>query len=172
MLVTRRVKISCIKFSLCILIAEDINPLNAELNPIRHLLAMVGARHVVHVSRMRVKAMLLLNLKLCRATLNPPVSCGVVVQQGLSRKETPDFPVLSRKEIRNSYSSRVECNQSRRVIELGAAWIIQAPTLLPSMCLTSTTCAVQVCHVLLVPTWSWPFHLTLSHFNPFYYPDD
>ena len=27
-----------------------INPLNAELNPIRHLLALVGARHVVHVS--------------------------------------------------------------------------------------------------------------------------
>ena len=32
-----------------------INPLNAELNPIRHLLALVGARHIVHVSRTRVK---------------------------------------------------------------------------------------------------------------------
>ena len=32
-----------------------INPLNAELNPIRHLLAVVGARHIVHVSRVRVK---------------------------------------------------------------------------------------------------------------------
>jgi hypothetical protein len=31
-----------------------INPLNAELNPIRHLLALVGARHFVHVSRIRV----------------------------------------------------------------------------------------------------------------------
>ena len=31
-----------------------INTLNAELNPIRHLLALVGARHVVHVSRIRV----------------------------------------------------------------------------------------------------------------------
>ena len=31
------------------------NPLNAELNPIRHLLALVGARHIVHVSRIRVK---------------------------------------------------------------------------------------------------------------------
>ena len=30
-----------------------INPLNAELNPIRHLLALVGARHIVHVSRIR-----------------------------------------------------------------------------------------------------------------------
>ena len=32
-----------------------INHLNAELNPIRHLLALVGARHIVHVSRIRVK---------------------------------------------------------------------------------------------------------------------
>jgi hypothetical protein len=32
-----------------------INTLNAELNPIRHLLALVGARHIVHVSRVRVK---------------------------------------------------------------------------------------------------------------------
>ena len=30
------------------------NPLKAELNPIRHLLALVGARHIVHVSRIRV----------------------------------------------------------------------------------------------------------------------
>ena len=33
---------------------KHINPLNAELNPIRHLLALVGARHIVHVSRVRV----------------------------------------------------------------------------------------------------------------------
>ena len=31
------------------------NPLNAELNPIRHLLVSVGVRHIVHVSRIRVK---------------------------------------------------------------------------------------------------------------------
>jgi hypothetical protein len=33
----------------------NLNPLNAELNPIRHLLALVGARHIVHVSRIGVK---------------------------------------------------------------------------------------------------------------------
>ena len=32
-----------------------VNPLNAELNSIRHLLALVGARYIVHVSRIRVK---------------------------------------------------------------------------------------------------------------------
>ena len=32
-----------------------INPLNAELNPICHLLASVGAYHILHVSRVRFK---------------------------------------------------------------------------------------------------------------------
>ena len=34
---------------------RQLNPLNAELNPIRHLLVLVGPRHIVHVSRKRVK---------------------------------------------------------------------------------------------------------------------
>jgi len=33
----------------------EINPLNAELNPICHLLALLGAHHILHVSRVRVK---------------------------------------------------------------------------------------------------------------------
>jgi len=32
-----------------------IKPLNAELNPICHLLALLGAHHILHVSRIRVK---------------------------------------------------------------------------------------------------------------------
>ena len=32
-----------------------INPLNAELNPICHLLALLGAHHILHVSSVRVK---------------------------------------------------------------------------------------------------------------------
>jgi hypothetical protein len=39
----------------------EINPLNAELNPIRHLLALVGARHIVHVSRIMVKQLSLMS---------------------------------------------------------------------------------------------------------------
>jgi len=31
------------------------NPLNAELNPICHLLTLLGAHHILHVSRIRVK---------------------------------------------------------------------------------------------------------------------
>jgi len=32
-----------------------INPLNDELNPICHLLALLGAHHIFHVSGIRVK---------------------------------------------------------------------------------------------------------------------
>jgi hypothetical protein len=33
----------------------NINALNAELNPVCHLLALLGAHHILHVSRIRVK---------------------------------------------------------------------------------------------------------------------
>ena len=33
----------------------DINPLNAELNPICHLLALLRAHHILLISRVRVK---------------------------------------------------------------------------------------------------------------------
>jgi hypothetical protein len=32
-----------------------INPLNAELNPICYLLALLGVHHFLHISRIRVK---------------------------------------------------------------------------------------------------------------------
>jgi hypothetical protein len=31
-----------------------INPLNAELNPVCHLLALLGAHHIFHVSGLRI----------------------------------------------------------------------------------------------------------------------
>ena len=36
-----------------------VNPLNAELNPICHFLALLGVRHFLHVSRIRVKSLTL-----------------------------------------------------------------------------------------------------------------
>jgi len=33
----------------------NVNPLNAELNPICHLLALLGAHHILYISRIRVK---------------------------------------------------------------------------------------------------------------------
>jgi len=37
----------------------SINPLNAELNPICYLLALLGVHHFLHVSRIRVKSLTL-----------------------------------------------------------------------------------------------------------------
>jgi hypothetical protein len=39
-----------------------INRLNTELNPICHLLALLRAHHILHVSRIRVKFKNILNL--------------------------------------------------------------------------------------------------------------
>ena len=36
-----------------------VNPLNAELNPICYLLALLRAHHFLHVSRIRVKSLTL-----------------------------------------------------------------------------------------------------------------
>jgi len=33
---------------------EELNPLNAKLNPICHMLALLGAHHILHISRVRV----------------------------------------------------------------------------------------------------------------------
>ena len=38
---------------------DRVNPLNAELNPICYLLALLGAHHFLHVSRIRVKSLTL-----------------------------------------------------------------------------------------------------------------
>ena len=38
---------------------DNLNPLNAELNPICYLLALLGAHHFLHVTRIRVKSLTL-----------------------------------------------------------------------------------------------------------------
>ena len=42
--------------------SAEINPLNAELNPFCYLLALLGAHHFLHVSRIRVKLLTLRQL--------------------------------------------------------------------------------------------------------------
>jgi hypothetical protein len=41
----------------------SINPLNAELNPICHLLALLGAHHILDVSRIRVNDVRIIEVK-------------------------------------------------------------------------------------------------------------
>ena len=40
---------------------EEFNSLNSELNPICHLLALLGARHILHVSGIRVNKISIFN---------------------------------------------------------------------------------------------------------------
>ena len=37
-------------------VTQYINPLNAKLNPICHLLALLGVHHILHISRIRVNS--------------------------------------------------------------------------------------------------------------------
>jgi len=39
----------------CLQLTGVLNPLNVELNPICHLLALLGAHHIFHVSGLKVK---------------------------------------------------------------------------------------------------------------------
>jgi len=43
----------------------SVNPLKAKLDPICHLLASLGAHHTLHVSRLRVKLVLIIYSHLC-----------------------------------------------------------------------------------------------------------
>jgi len=56
---TNYFKCICIYSFVPLLYAYSINPLNAELNPICYLLALLGAHHFLHVSRIRVKSLTL-----------------------------------------------------------------------------------------------------------------
>jgi len=52
--------------------AMAINPINTELNPICHLLALLGAHHILHFSRIRVNNRTLVdwNIHLCDCRKN------------------------------------------------------------------------------------------------------
>ena len=44
------------RFEIALTNSGYINPLNSDLNPIHHLLALLGAHHNLHISRIRVNA--------------------------------------------------------------------------------------------------------------------
>ena len=62
----------------------DVNPLNAELNPIRHLLTLVGARHIVHVSRIRVNGVWCITFTAVSAVTRRKMTNGKVIGFGQS----------------------------------------------------------------------------------------
>jgi hypothetical protein len=53
-----------------------INPLNAELNSICHLLTLLGAHPIFHISRIRVNSFIIINsLKMCYLQYDVSKSC-------------------------------------------------------------------------------------------------
>jgi len=50
-------------------IENNINPSNAKLNPICHLLALLGGHHILHVSRVRVKMFIIYTLNIIASHL-------------------------------------------------------------------------------------------------------
>jgi hypothetical protein len=69
MIITIIIALNYIKFhprihcQLPLFIISIINPLNAELNPTCHLLALLGVHHFLHISRIKVKSLTLRLLK-------------------------------------------------------------------------------------------------------------
>ena len=51
------------KIIACTLTVIFVNPLNAELNPTCHMLAVLGAHHIFHVSGLRVNLLKTLEVK-------------------------------------------------------------------------------------------------------------
>jgi len=76
---------------------NPFNPLNAELNPICHLLALLGVNHFLHVSRIRVKS---LTIRL------------LISYTGCPRRNVPDFGrvflMLKYTDITQNTMSKVE----------------------------------------------------------------
>jgi hypothetical protein len=58
-----------------------VNPLLAELNPICHLLALLGAHHILHISMIRVKLSLLTD---CDVKAVPLFTCYFIGWAGLT----------------------------------------------------------------------------------------
>jgi len=55
-------------------VGDCLNPLNAELNPLCHLLALLGAHHIFHVSGVRVKLVInRANVSTCRGLPFNPI---------------------------------------------------------------------------------------------------
>ena len=52
---TRNIKIPVHLKSYTVFFGVLFNPLSAELNPICHLLALLGAHHILRISKIRVK---------------------------------------------------------------------------------------------------------------------
>jgi hypothetical protein len=93
-----------VQYNLTFLAVQIINPLNAELNPIRHLLALVVDHHFVHVSRVMVKAYLLCHLLLPSSVpLRSAINSVNIYYEIIKRRQQSSVDVSSGVLVNNYY---------------------------------------------------------------------
>ena len=70
---------------------SKVNPLNAELNPVCHLLALLGAHPILHISKIRVNKKFIFQLTRAQLTLSVAATvqvshayCGASFQDGVA----------------------------------------------------------------------------------------
>jgi len=90
----------------CKLRYYGINPLNAELNPICHLLALLGAHHIFHVSGIRVNLITAMPQHVMRSRI---ALCVVQYSQNREKYEGKSIIIrtvcfIFRKQGQRSYS--------------------------------------------------------------------
>jgi hypothetical protein len=100
--------------------SAEINPLNAELNPICHPLALLGAHPILHISRIRVKE----RLELYVHSPSRPSWPGLILVSNKTHNvdwvtANRDWINSCRREYRKIINSR-----TRRLCQLSACWLV------------------------------------------------
>jgi len=120
-----------------------INPLSAELNPIFHLLALLGAHHILHVSVLRVNVH---RRKPKHLEGNCPIST-LLVSRIQAWDRTQSFAVLGPAIERPSSVMAIRRHKLMYIIitriQFTASWTTQ------SACITKHTCSF--CSILYIP---------------------
>ena len=79
-----------------------INPLNAESNPICHLLALLGAHHIFHVSGLRVNIVFYFNASV------QLVSVLTNVNKTQKGKNMQELKLMSQVSLKFIYTKKIE----------------------------------------------------------------
>jgi hypothetical protein len=92
---------------------ELFNPLNAELNPICHLLALLGSHPILHVSRIRVNYILVViqRIGILHTHIHPmdlEITVDIVCAIGL---EAQNVQISTVQSIINRVAPEVDCSQ-------------------------------------------------------------
>jgi len=123
---------------------SDINPLNAELNPICHLLVLLGAHHILHVSRIRVNISFIRILRLLcwittfvilflvRCVLE--FRCGWVGVVSVFEAEACNTDTTPTQPYRNSNTHRTKNNTTNVVIQQSSRKLLMMDILMSETC--------------------------------------